>query len=137
MEGCETVYMVAVNNNFTILAAALQAANLVETFNDTSLMVTVFAPTDDAFIALLEQLNTTAEAVLADTDLLTSVLSAHVVPARLGLETWEVQTLNDQQTLTIAPTVSASTTARISTPGVQACLSIVYPIDTVLLPETS
>jgi transforming growth factor-beta-induced protein len=135
MTDCQTVVQVAVENNFTVLAAALDAANLIDTFNDTDLMVTVFAPTDEAFNNAIAALNTTAEDLLANTELLTAVLQLHVVPAPLGLVTWEVPTLNPNATLTIAPFAIAGTTAQISTPGVRACRSVVYPIDTVLLPE--
>jgi basic membrane lipoprotein Med (substrate-binding protein (PBP1-ABC) superfamily) len=63
---------------FTTLLAAVQAAGLVETLAGAG-PFTVFAPTDEAFAATLEALGVTAEQVLADTDLLTSVLTYHVV----------------------------------------------------------
>lgn len=63
---------------FTTLLAAVQAAGLVETLAGDG-PFTVFAPTDEAFAATLEALGVTAEQVLADTDLLTSVLTYHVV----------------------------------------------------------
>jgi uncharacterized surface protein with fasciclin (FAS1) repeats len=43
---------------------------------------TVFAPTEEAFAALLTELDMTAETLLADTELLTSVLTYHVIPGR-------------------------------------------------------
>lgn len=61
--------MAAGNENLTILTAALQAAGL-----DTMMMdageYTVFAPTDDAFAAVLTKLDVTKEELLANTDLL-------------------------------------------------------------------
>ena len=43
---------------------------------------TVFAPTNDAFAALLTELGITKAQLLADKALLTSVLTYHVLPAR-------------------------------------------------------
>ena len=71
--------MAAGNEKLTILTAALKAAGL-----DTMMMdagtYTVFAPTDDAFAAVLTKLNVTKEELLANTDLLKTVLPYHVVP---------------------------------------------------------
>lgn len=135
LKNCDTVADVAAKGNFTLLLAAVEAANLTSTFTDPMLMATVFAPTDEAFLDAIDALNTTAEAVFADTDLLTAVLTTHVVDGLLGLESWMVKSLNPGQVLSIEPTVSAANTAEITTPGIRACLSIVYPISAVLLPE--
>lgn len=70
---------------FTVLLAALQAADpaFIETVSAPDAGVTVFAPTDAAFTALLEELGLTAEELLGNTDLLNDVLAYHVVPANL------------------------------------------------------
>lgn len=68
--------------DFSILVDAVVAAGLVEALSATG-PLTVFAPTNAAFAALLDELDTTAEALLADTELLTAVLSYHVVPGRV------------------------------------------------------
>ena len=47
---------------------------------DGNLDATLFAPTDDAFAALLKQLDLSAAALLNDTSLLQDVLSYHVIP---------------------------------------------------------
>jgi uncharacterized surface protein with fasciclin (FAS1) repeats len=66
--------------NFTILLTALETAGLAETIaNDGPF--TVFAPTDEAFLALLDQLGITAEELLASPDL-TNILLYHVVSGR-------------------------------------------------------
>jgi uncharacterized surface protein with fasciclin (FAS1) repeats len=66
---------------FTILLAALEAvedeAGFIEALSGKR-RYTVFAPTDEAFLALLEELETTPEALLADTDLVAAVLATHV-----------------------------------------------------------
>ncbi|MBW4437212.1 MAG: fasciclin domain-containing protein [Pleurocapsa minor GSE-CHR-MK-17-07R] len=65
---------------FTVLLAALDALGLTETVLDPEANITVFAPTDAAFAAAFEALGVTAEDVLADTELLASIVTFHVVP---------------------------------------------------------
>ena len=67
---------------FSILVEAVVAANLVDTLNSAG-PFTVFAPTNDAFVALLGELNVSKEALLANKTLLTSVLTYHVVSGAL------------------------------------------------------
>ena len=67
--------------SFTTLVAAVQAADLVDTLKGEG-PFTVFAPTDDAFAALLADLGMTAEQLLAS-DILTDVLLYHVVPGKV------------------------------------------------------
>jgi len=64
-----------VAGQFTTLAALLLEAGLVDALRDTG-PFTVFAPVDDAFTALP---GATLDAVYADKDLLTAVLTYHVV----------------------------------------------------------
>jgi uncharacterized surface protein with fasciclin (FAS1) repeats len=66
---------------FSILVEAVQAAGLVNALSAPG-PLTVFAPTNDAFAALLVELGVTKEQLLADVPLLTSVLTYHVVPGR-------------------------------------------------------
>jgi uncharacterized surface protein with fasciclin (FAS1) repeats len=69
---------------FTTLLAAAGAADpaVVATLTGPG-PVTLFAPTDAAFTALLSELGITANALLADKALLTQVLTYHVVPAKV------------------------------------------------------
>ena len=67
------------DGRFETLAAALGAANLVETLKGEG-PFTVFAPTDDAFAKLPEG---TVEALLGDIPALTDILLYHVVDGRL------------------------------------------------------
>ena len=64
------------NGGFTILIAALEATGLDTTLSDMDSQFTVFAPTDDAF-ALLGQ--DVIDALLADTDTLSDILTYHVI----------------------------------------------------------
>ena len=68
--------------DFSILVEAVAAAGLVGTLQGAG-PFTVFAPTNAAFAALLMELGVTKEALLADKALLTTVLTYHVIPARV------------------------------------------------------
>lgn len=70
------------NPQFSILVEAVVAADLAGTLSGPG-PFTVFAPTDDAFASLLVELGVTKEALLANTELLTAVLTYHVLPARV------------------------------------------------------
>jgi basic membrane protein A and related proteins len=90
-----TVEAAAAAGTFNTLLAAVEASGL-----GLPSGVTVFAPTDDAFAAALEALGLTAEELLANTDLLVSVLSYHVVPMAatsdvvVGMGSGEIPTIN-------------------------------------------
>lgn len=73
----ETIVDIAVGNeDFSTLVTAVQAAGLADVLADPDASWTVFAPTNDAFAALPEGL---LDTLLADTELLTRVLTYHVV----------------------------------------------------------
>jgi uncharacterized surface protein with fasciclin (FAS1) repeats len=67
---------------FSVLVEAVIAANLQDTLSGPG-PFTVFAPTNDAFTALLAELGVTKAALLANTELLTKVLTYHVLPRLL------------------------------------------------------
>lgn len=93
--------IVAGNDDFSVLLSALEAASLVDTVADTSASLTVFAPTNRAFLSLAQALGYTGDGVdgvfaflvealtgLADggdpVPLLTSVLKFHVVSSTVS-----------------------------------------------------
>lgn len=65
----------------SILVEAVVAAGLAPTLSTG--MLTVFAPTNAAFAALLTELGVTKEALLANKPLLTAVLTYHVLGSRV------------------------------------------------------
>lgn len=69
----------ASTGEFGILIAALQAADpaVIQTLNGKG-QYTVFAPTDAAFVALLGELGMSADELLSNQELLTTVLLYHV-----------------------------------------------------------
>ena len=61
--------VVAATPTLTTLLAAVKAANLTEKLSNSTIVTTVFAPTNDAFAAYLAKNNLTAEQLLASPDL--------------------------------------------------------------------
>ncbi|MBA6243509.1 MULTISPECIES: fasciclin domain-containing protein [Psychrobacter] len=142
MEATQTIAEIAAENeNLTILTAALQAAGL-----DTMLMEetkhTVFAPTDDAFAPVLEKLGVTKEELLANTDLLKTVLPYHVLAMEVKAADipygTEIETANGK-TITISEdniiTDATGNTANITGTDIMATNGVVHTIDAVLMPE--
>ena len=122
--------------SFNTLAAALTEAGLVETLKGEG-PFTVFAPTDEAFAKIpADQL----KAILADKDLLTSILTYHVVAGKV--------TAADVMKLKSATTVQGSDVAVSTTDGVMINASkvvtadimtsngVIHVIDTVLIPAS-
>jgi len=129
---------------FSTLVAALGAADLVGPFDScTDAKTTVFAPTNDAFAAALTALGMTAEQLLAQKQLLTSVLTYHVVAgevnaaAVVGLS--EATTLNGAKIKikVVDGSVFLNDTVKVIATDVQACNGIIHVIDAVLLPPTA
>lgn len=67
---------------FTVLVEAVVAADLSTTLSGTG-PFTVFAPTNEAFAALLTELGISKSQLLADKALLKTVLTYHVLPAKV------------------------------------------------------
>lgn len=125
---------------FSILVDAVVAAGLVDTLSGPG-PFTVFAPTDDAFAALLAELNVTKDELLADTALLTQVLTYHVVPGRVlkadvpvGTPITTVQGETFTVGATLAITDQRDRTSDITATDVLASNGVIHVIDTVILP---
>jgi uncharacterized surface protein with fasciclin (FAS1) repeats len=78
----DVVEIAQANSDLTTLVESVAAAGLVDTLKGAG-PFTVFAPTNGAFSALLTELNLTKAQLLADRALLTSVLTYHVLPAKV------------------------------------------------------
>ncbi|MCU0969197.1 MAG: fasciclin domain-containing protein [Rubrivivax sp.] len=128
---------------FSVLVEAVGAAGLADTLSGPG-PFTVFAPTDDAFAALLDELNLTKEQLLADRDLLTAVLTYHVVPERveragvpLGQPVTTVQGgifKVDSTSAGLVVTDGRNRTATITQTDLRADNGVVHVIDRVILP---
>jgi uncharacterized surface protein with fasciclin (FAS1) repeats len=120
---------------FNTLAAALEAAGLIGVLQGEG-PFTVFAPTDEAFAKLPAG---TVEALLADKEALTRILTYHVVSGRV--------TSDAVVHLTETETVAGITApievrmgdvyvggAKVVTADIAASNGVIHVIDTVMLP---
>ena len=130
----------AASNNpvLSTLVQAVSAAGLVDTLNSDG-PFTIFAPANPAFEALPPG---TLDAVLADTDLLTSVLTLHVVAGeKLSsadlAELDSVTTVNGADiTLEVADdgSLMVNGQATVGCADIQTANATVHVIDAVLMP---
>ena len=124
--------LVAGNDSFETLGAALQAAGLVDTLAGEG-PFTVFAPTDDAFAALPEG---TVEALLAEPGrkTLTRILTYHVIAGEVAssklLPVSEATTVSGEA----VPIGLRVGRANVTTTDIRCSNGIVHVIDAVLLP---
>jgi uncharacterized surface protein with fasciclin (FAS1) repeats len=121
---------------FTTLAAALQAAGLVDTLKGKG-PFTVFAPTDAAFAKLPAG---TVEGLLKDKAKLTKILTYHVVPGKVMAA--DVVKLKDAKTVE-GSTVKIDTSngvkinnAAVVKTDVEASNGVIHVIDTVIMPAS-
>jgi uncharacterized surface protein with fasciclin (FAS1) repeats len=129
--------------DFSILAAAVEAAGLAETLSGSG-PFTVFAPTNAAFAALLDELGVTAEQLLADTELLTEVLTYHVIAGRVlkadvvpGEQPATVQGETFSISAGLVVTDQRDRTANIAAADVLASNGVIHVVDAVILPSPS
>jgi uncharacterized surface protein with fasciclin (FAS1) repeats len=132
------------NNQYTILGEAVTTAGLTATLSGPG-PFTVFAPTDAAFAALLAELGITKAQLLADSALLTKVLTYHVVPGEvkkasvpLGTAITTVQGGGfrvDSSAGALVITDERGRTATITSTDIRASNGVIHGIDRVLLPR--
>jgi uncharacterized surface protein with fasciclin (FAS1) repeats len=126
------------NPELTTLVQAVSAAGLVDTLNGEG-PFTIFAPVNSAFAAIpAADLN----AVLADKEMLTSILTLHVVgdeqlDAAMLEESSSVTTLNGE-TISVATdgdVITLDGTAKVVCGNIKTANATVYLIDTVMMPQ--
>jgi uncharacterized surface protein with fasciclin (FAS1) repeats len=120
--------------NFKTLAAALQAAGLVDTLKGPG-PFTVFAPTDAAFAKVPKA---DLDALLKDKAKLTAVLTYHVVPGTVmakDVKAGKVKTVQGSE-LTVA-TMGGVTVdgAKVTATDVVASNGVIHVIDSVVMPK--
>jgi uncharacterized surface protein with fasciclin (FAS1) repeats len=126
---------------FTVLVEAVLAADLAGALSGEG-PFTVFAPTDAAFVALLGELGVSKEDLLANKELLTSVLTYHVVAGRVlaadvvGLDGQEVTTLNGAPISIAARNggVVLNGDVNVVATDIEGSNGVIHVIDKVLLP---
>jgi len=143
MESKNIVEVAADAGKFSILIEAAQKAGLAE-FLSTENNLTVFAPTDAAFAALLSDLGLSSldEVPVAD---LTQILTYHVIGAKVmstDLSTGYVPTLASFDSspvsmyVTVGNTVSINGSISVTTADVEAENGVIHVVDKVILPPT-
>ncbi|MFF4293986.1 fasciclin domain-containing protein [Streptomyces vinaceus] len=128
----------AASNNpaLSTLVAAVKQAGLVDTLNNAK-DITVFAPTNAAFAKIPKA---DLDKVLADKELLTKILTYHVVGQRLTpkqLENGSFETLQKGMVTTkgSGEAYKVNDTAAVVCGNVKTANADVYIIDTVLMPK--
>lgn len=126
----------AASNNplLKTLVAAVTEAGLVDTLNSAE-NLTVFAPTDDAFAQIPKK---DLNALLADKEMLTTVLTHHVVGERLAPDAvaGEFETLaGDMLTVEGSGEDFTIGDASVVCGNVQTANATVYVVDQVLMPQ--
>jgi uncharacterized surface protein with fasciclin (FAS1) repeats len=122
--------------SFTTLATALTEAGLVETLKGEG-PFTVFAPTDEAFAKVPAE---TLEALLADKEALTRVLTYHVVAGNVpssAVTAGPVEMVSgDTAEITLTDGKVMINDATVTATDVDASNGVIHVIDTVLVPPT-
>ncbi len=120
--------------SFKTLAAALQAAGLVETLKGKG-PFTVFAPTDEAFAKIPKA---DLDALLKDKAKLTAVLTYHVVAGKVmakDVKAGKVKTVQGSE-LTVGTTGGVTVdNAKVVKTDITADNGVIHVIDTVVLPK--
>jgi transforming growth factor-beta-induced protein len=137
--GQTIVDLAVANSDFSTLVAAVQAAGLVDALNGPG-PFTIFAPTNDAFAAALSSLEISAADLLADTEMLTSILLYHVVEGEVLAA--DVVGLESANTLQGAPVgisvrdgnVFLNDGVQVVATDIAASNGVIHVIDGVLLP---
>jgi uncharacterized surface protein with fasciclin (FAS1) repeats len=141
-----TIVDVAISNpEFSILVEAVVAAGLVDVLKSDG-PLTVFAPTNAAFLALLAELGVSKEELLANPDLLKAVLTYHVLAGKV--EAADVAAVLGKPILTVAGGIfkiesgdgglaiidERNRSSKIIATDIQADNGVIHVIDRVLLP---
>jgi uncharacterized surface protein with fasciclin (FAS1) repeats len=131
-----TIVDVAVQaGSFNTLVQAVQAAGLVETLSGEG-PFTVFAPTDEAFAQIPQE---TLQAVLADKEKLTAILTYHVVPGKLMaadvVRSTQLQTLQGQSITVSTEGGVRVDDANVIQTDIEADNGVIHVIDKVIMPK--
>ena len=138
-QSMKNIVQVAVENgNFNTLVTAVKAAGLAETLQGPG-PFTVFAPTDAAFAKLPEG---TVNALLADKEKLTAILTYHVISGKVvasditKMNGANPVTLNGQKLdIAVRGGKVYVNGAQVITADVYASNGVIHVIDGVLLPK--
>lgn len=119
--------------NFKTLVTALKAADLVKTLKGKG-PYTVFAPTDEAFAKIPKA---DLDALLANKEKLTAVLTYHVVSGKImakDVKAGDVATVNGKTVKITTDGGVAVNTSKVTATDIKASNGVIHVIDTVLMP---
>lgn len=131
-----TIVDIAVQaGSFNTLVQAVQAAGLVETLSGEG-PFTVFAPTDEAFAQIPQD---TLQAVLANKEQLTAILTYHVVPGKLMaadvVRSNQLQTVQGQSITVSTDGGVKVDDANVVQTDIEADNGVIHVIDKVIMPK--
>jgi len=157
--GCNSAYEMLRQQpqKFSVMKSAVDATGLNSVLDDSRLMATVFLPTDDAFIDVLESIkgqtsslgdSMTPELLLTDLMFLHSIVKNHVVPYfNDNIENFEagecyetmvsgecIKIVDENGTRHLQSSGAASLASFITTNANSGCPTIFHWIDKLLLP---
>ncbi|MFJ6235600.1 fasciclin domain-containing protein [Streptomyces griseus] len=124
------------NPDLSTLVTAVKKAGLVDTLNNAQ-NITVFAPTNDAFAKIPKA---DLDKVLANKEMLTSILTYHVVGEKLSpmqLESGTYDTLQKSPLTTkgSGENYTVNDTSKVVCGNVPTANATVHIVDTVLMPK--
>ncbi len=140
----------AADENFSTLLSLVTAPGvdpaILDLLSDPTASITVFAPTNAAFEALLSSLNIDPAKLLEHPDLISTILLYHVVDGAVTsdvvatLNGQSVPTLLDGESIEVQVTnagVKLDFTANVTAVDILADNGVIHVIDQVLLPQTA
>jgi uncharacterized surface protein with fasciclin (FAS1) repeats len=135
MKDKDIVETAIASGSFETLVAAVKTAGLVETLKGEG-PFTVFAPTDEAFAKLPDG---TVEALLADKEKLTAILTYHVVPGKVMasdvIKLDKAETVNGQHVTIVANDAGVMVdNASVVKTDIVCSNGVIHVIDAVILP---
>lgn len=145
MQKSNTIADIAVaNSEFSILVEALMKADLVGAVADSEAELTVFAPTNDAFAALLSDLGATSlDDIPVET--LTNILLYHVIGTKAmstDLASGYLPTLatfssnNISMYIEVGDGVSINGSTMVTAADIEADNGVIHVVDKVILPPS-
>ena len=120
--------------NFKTLVVALKTADLVNTLKGKG-PYTVFAPTDEAFAKIPKA---DLDALLANKEKLSAVLTYHVVPVKVmakDVKAGDVTTVNGKTIKITTSNGVVVNTSKVTATDIDASNGVIHVIDSVLMPK--
>ena len=120
--------------NFKTLVVALKTADLVNTLKGKG-PYTVFAPTDEAFAKIPKA---DLDALLANKEKLSAVLTYHVVPGKVmakDVKAGDVATVNGKTIKITTANGVVVNTSKVTATDIDASNGVIHVIDSVLMPK--